>query len=241
MDYFEHSLNVLKCVVSAQQSLDSTAHDDLCLSVAALHNNIGLCLMRTKRSEKAILHFQKSVNFYRNATSTCDKDLATVLQNVAIANGNNGCTANSLRYFDDARVLFYKSSTDPETDQKIADHLFIIGMYKKHLGFHEKALSHFERSLLIMRRTPENEMEDKRVLRCLHECGLCLSALGSVKNSPIEKVFFEMSLKFIRYFAYPTISSNDYENELSQESIPQQSPKENGLLYPDEHFYDKAA
>ena len=241
LDYFEHSLNVLECEVSAQQSLNSSAHDDLCLSVAALHNNIGLCLMHTKRIEKAILHFQKSVDLYRRATSTCDKDLATVLQNVAIANMNKGCTADSLRYFDNARFLFYKSSIDPETDRKIADHLFIIGIYKKHLGFHENALYHFERSLSIMRRISANEMEDQSVIRCLHECGLCLYALGRVKNSRIEKMFFEMSLKLIGYFAYPTISFKDYENEFSYESIPQQSPKENGLLYTDEHFYDKAA
>ena len=237
LKYFQQSLNLYECEISIRSCLNQkTDADELTLSKASLHNNIGLCLMHTGAPGKAILHFQQSIDLYGNRPANCDEDLAAVMHNLSVAYLNNGCYKKCSKNADDALVAYFKSSADLENNQKVAELLSVIGMCKRHLGLFKDALSYFERSLAIMRRISLNE-KDQCVLRTLHECGLCLSALEKGENFPLEKTYLEMSLQCIigQLVRFSSPSNNDVKDNNQAKTLSSESKSS----YSNVHIYDK--
>ena len=224
LQYFMQSLQLCEYEVFDQRN----AHpydNELPLSIAALHNNIGLCLMHTSDIEKAISYFRKSIDLYQTVDSKYVDDMTAVMRNIAVAHLNNGCYADSSRYLDDALNFDYKRSPDSENDLKTAEHFFVIGTCKKHCGLFEEALKCFELSLTTLRCLSSNEVKDKRLLQALYECGVCLNALGKSESSTVQNAYMEMSLKCIGHLSY-SIPSNMFENESRQEFNVEQSIQE---------------
>ena len=202
LDYFKQSLDMykLKVIFHQNANLTTSSIDEMNLSVAALHNNVGLCLLHLKCPHESVPHFERSISLYQKSASTDNHDVITVFRNVATACVNKESYSDCFIYLNDALFLQQKISADPKTDKNIAELLLLIGTCKKRSRLFQEALSYFERSLAILRRLSLNEAEDKRVLRALYECGTCLSKLGKYETLSIEKIYLQMTLKCLNHW-----------------------------------------
>jgi len=187
-------MSVKRSLVYYEESDSITGADS---KIAALCNNIGLCLMQYKLFNDSLYFFINSLSLYQKTTPSSNQNVAAVLHNIALVYMNFGEFEDSFQFLQNALNLYRNSCADLESDPNIAEILHSMSLCKKRMGEFTESLTYFEKSLAIQRFTV-TDANDKSIHRTLYNSGVCLYELMN-HQTPFQKTHFEMTLQCINY------------------------------------------